>query len=597
MVPRKLIYTAIIFVVFLFNATSSINQETKTFATPAKTAVITITGVINERVEFYNIFRPDVLTLRDYSELIKKAKDDPEVEIVIIKLDNPILGWAKATQLRRSILQLKNSGKPVFIYLHDAGLIHYYIASAGSEILMSPTATLNITGIGIDVYYLKELLNKIYVQSDILAIGKYKTAAESLTQKEMSPEAREMFNSILDNFYEHILDKISETRKLSKDKLKELIDNSPYTAEEGLNAGLIDGICYEGELQEVINKKTKTLTEFIPNYGLEKFHISEELSLVDFFRLIASESQRQIRKKRGKKIALIYAVGYIFPGAKEDYPFTEDIITADDIKNVLEKCAEDDEVVGAVLRVESGGGSASASDLICYAVAEFAKHKPIVASLGDTAASGGYYIAMSATKIVAEPFTLTGSIGVIGGKIVLGSLYEKIGVHKESLSRGKHHQMFSETAPFTSEEKKILLRLLNNTYQKFIRQAGNFRGIAPEEMDKVAQGRVWTGEQAQQHGLVDELGGIDTAINLVKNITRIAPQEEIQIVVYPKPPGIIRILRTLFTRAVYFQTPYLSFLSSPVALFTQDTSQIMLIAHLLRNQNVLFLSPYLITVK
>jgi len=597
MAPKKLFYTSIILLALFCAPTRSVNPVERSLPTPAKTAVITISGVINERVELYNIFRPDVLTLRDYSELIKKTKDDPDIDLVVIKLETPILGWAKATQLRRSILQLKNSGKPVFVYLQDAELIHYYIASAGTEILMSPTASLLITGIGIDVYYLKELLNNIYINSDILVIGKYKTAAEPLTHKEMSPEAREMFNSILDNFFEHILDKISESRKLSKDKLKELIDNSPYTPEEGLKAGLIDDICYEEELQQVINKKTKTLTEFIPDYGLEKFPISGELSLVDFFRLMASESQKQITKKAGKKIALIYAVGLILPGSKEDYPFAENIITADDIKNVLEKCAEDEEVIGAVLRVESGGGSAPASDLICHAIAEFAKQKPIVASLSDVAGSGGYYIAMSSTKIVAEPFTLTGSIGVIGGKIILGELYKKIGIHKKTLSRGKHHQMFSETAPFTPDERKALLRLLRNTYQKFVAQAAEFRGMNTDEMDKIAQGRVWTGHQAQQYGLVDELGGIDTAINLVKNIAHLSPEEEIQIVVYPKPPGIIRILRTLFTRAVYLHNPYLSFLSFPVTLITEDTPQLVLISHLLRKQHILFLSPYLIRIK
>ncbi len=561
---------------------------------PSKTAVIPISGVINERTEVYNVFRSDVLTLKGYLDVIRKAGEDSDIDAILIRLNMPLLGWAKANELHRAIAELKNTQKPVFVYFQDAELIHYYIASAADQLIISPTGNLMITGIGIDIYFIKELLNKLYIQADLLTIGIFKTAAEPLTRQTLSPEARSMFDSILNNLYDGITSAIATSRNIEKHKLLTLIDESPYTADAALKAGLVNGVCYEEDVKAFLEEETNTTLELVGDYGIEKPPSPDEMTFFDFFKMFATQTGERARTKSGPQIALVYAVGMIIPGAPDDFPFAEDIVSAEAIAQTLEDLAEKEDIKGVVLRVDSGGGSATASDIICNAVGDFASQKPIVASLSDTAASGGYYIAMAAKKILAEPFTITGSIGVVGGKIVLGDLYRKIGINKESLSRGKHHDILSESRAFTEEERATIEELMQDVYDRFIEKAAKYRGIEIEEMNALAEGRVWTGSQAKEQKLIDEIGGIEQAINAVKELAGISTGEKIELVIYPKPPGFIKILQSFFSPGFYGQTRSLQAQILQAFDRNNTTPLLLTFAQLLQHNRLLYLSPILI---
>lgn len=465
-------------------------------------------------------------TVRSLVDALRKAKVDRRVSSVVIRPRGTAALWAKVQEVRDAIADFRKSGKPAIAYLEQGAEQEFYLASACDKVFLMPTASLDLTGIASYELFLRGMLDKIGAYPDALHVGDYKTAANTFTEKTFTPPHREMAESLNRDLYEQLIKGISEGRKKSADEVRALIDHGPFLPEDAVRAGLIDDVAYEDELDD----KAKLAS------GTVKFLEHDEYRGV---------SLTSLGLNKGPRIAVIYAVGLISTGRSSDAP-QGDVVGSDTIVEYLRKARSDKSVRAVVLRIDSPGGSAIASDVIWREVMLTRDAKPVIASMSDVAASGGYYIAMPAHAIVAEPATLTGSIGVVMIKFVIDGTLKKLGLNMEGVTSGKYAELYSPVRPFAPHERERVEQLMQATYEAFVEKAAAGRKTTPERIDAVAQGRVWTGNQAKQIGLVDELGGLERAIALAKQHAKIKAEDEVELIVYPPKKSIYDIVRDPF---------------------------------------------------
>ncbi|MCO6511660.1 MAG: signal peptide peptidase SppA [Aridibacter famidurans] len=477
-------------------------------------------------------------TPQSFSSLLtqlRKAKADNRIGAVLLDIEFSGLGWGKADELRRALKDFRTSGKPLYAYTELGTNKEYYIASAAEKIYMPPTGDIYITGFAANAVFYGGSLEKLGIEPDVIQIGKYKNAPDQYTRKEMSEAHREVLNALLDDLYGRLVDSIAEDRKLSQERVRELIDNAPYNAVQAADksVGLIDGAKYRDEVYEELHNRL--------GYAKE-----------DKLRTISAGSYKQVPAENfglntGERIAVIYASGAISTGRSTNSPFGAQTMGSDTIVEAVNLAAEDETIKAIVLRVDSPGGSALASDLMWHAIEKAKAKKPVVVSMGDVAASGGYYIACNANKIVAEPSTLTGSIGVFLGKPVLSGFYDWVGVNSQYVLKGKNAGIFRETEKWTDEERAKFQEQANSIYyDNFVPKVAKGRNMNNEKVDSLGQGRVWTGNQAKANGLVDEFGGLEKAIEVAKSLAKLPADQDVKRVVLPKA-------ETLFDRI--FGTP------------------------------------------
>jgi len=480
---------------------------------------------------------------RKVINLIKRLKRDRKVSGVVLKISGLSIGWAKVQELRDAILELKNDGKKeVVCFLESGGNAEYMLACAGDKILMVPSGALMLNGLSAEVMFLKGLLKKLGIEADMLQIGEYKSAVEPYERQNMSTASREEINLILDDLYMQMVDIISGGRSLKKAEVEGLIDNGPFTATQAQKAGLVDELLYFDQLESYLKKEKGKEVTIIKNYGKKKREVPDISTLGGIFKLLSIFSPKQEKKSEKSKIALIYASGIIMFDGSDELLSTGRIITPKDMRKAFEKAREDASIKAVVLRIDSPGGSALASDLIWREVLLTQDRKPVIVSMSDVAGSGGYYIAMAADTIVAEPGTITGSIGVAGGKFNFKGLYEKLGVKKEIITRGKNSNIFSDYSSFTSEERTRIKELMAEVYRDFVSKAAKGRKKTEEEIEKVAQGKIWTGKQAKELGLVDELGGLETAFSIARQKANIPKNTKVETIILPKRKSLFEYL-------------------------------------------------------
>lgn len=451
----------------------------------------------------------------------RKAKVDSRISAVLLDINFTGFGWGKADELREAIADFKTSGKPVYAYMEYGANKEYYIATAADKIFQPPTGELGIIGLQAQAQFYKGSLDKLGVEFDSVHIGKYKGANDPLVRKDMSPEQREVVNAMLDDFYGRIVNTIAETRRKSPQDVAAIIDNAPYTAPQALQQNLIDGTKYRDELY----------TEIKNNLGYKE---TEELRLTSAgsYKDVPADS---LGLNNGERIAVIFASGFITTGRSSDGTFGGAQTTGSDtIVKAVKDAADDDSIKAIVLRVDSGGGSALASDLMWHTL-EYAKtKKPVVTSMGDVAASGGYYIACNSNKIVAEPSTITGSIGVILGRPVVKGFYDWVGITNEYITRGKNAGLLRDTEKWTDEQRAKVEESAKFFYwDNFVPKVAQGRGRTVEQIHEVAQGRVWTAAQAKERGLVDEFGGLNKAIEIAKQLANLPADKDVRRVVFP----------------------------------------------------------------
>jgi protease-4 len=471
-----------------------------------------------------SLFEPSP-TVRSIVEALRKAKVDRRVSSVVIRPTGSAALWAKVQEVRDAITDFRRSGKQAIAYLEYGGEQEYYLASACDKVFLMPTATLDLTGVASYELFLRGTLDKIGAYPDALHVGEYKTAANTFTEKGFTPSHREMAESLNRDLYEQLIQGLAAGRQKSLDEIRGLIDHGPFLPEDAVRAGLIDDVAYEDELDDKVQLSK----------GSARFIEQEE------YRQVSAAS---LGLNRGQRIAVIYAVGLITSG-KSSYD-GQQVVGSDTIVEYLRKARADSSIRAIVLRIDSPGGSAIASDVIWREIMLTRDVKPVVASMSDVAASGGYYIAMPAHAIVAEPATLTGSIGVVLIKFVIAGTLNKAGVNVEGVQEGTYAGIYSPVRPFSPEERKRVEESMQATYDTFVEKAASGRNTTPERIDTVAQGRVWTGRQAKQLGLVDELGGLERALALAKQRAKISPDAEVELVVYPPRRSIFDLARNPF---------------------------------------------------
>lgn len=469
------------------------------------------------RAPFSEIERVDVLqqlfdrppALRSTLSLIDQAKRDDRVTSLVIMPQASGALWAQLQEVRQAIVDFKSSGKPVTAYLEYGGAGEYFVASAADRVLMMPAGQLDLSGVVTYELFFRGALDKLGVYPDLLHIGDYKTASNTFTERTFTPAHREVTRALNRSFYDEVVRTIAEGRGLSEDDVRARIDGGPYLASEAKEAGLVDELAYEDQIPDGS-----------PVPGRRR------LEAGDYARVRSGAST-------GPRIALLYAAGTIASGKSAfDSPGGQ-VVGSETFAGWVRRARIDPGIRAVVVRVDSPGGSAIASEVIWRELMLAREVKPVVVSMGDVAASGGYYIAAPAHAIVAQAGTITGSIGVVTGKYVLQETMDKLGIGTAAESDGRFAQIYSPFRRFTPDERARVEEQMQATYELFLTRVAEGRQSTRDKIDAVAQGRVWTGRQARELGLVDELGGLDRAIALAKDRAKIDADASVSLVVYP----------------------------------------------------------------
>jgi protease-4 len=470
------------------------------------------------------VLGPEQLTVRGYVELIRKAKGDPRVAGILLRpggMSSPF--WAKLQELRGALEDFKTSGKYVYAWLEYAGDREYYLASAADRVYLLPSASLDLTGVATYEIFLRGTFDWIGTYPDFLHVGDYKTAVNTYLEKTYTPAHREMSESLTRSHYDQLVRAIANARKKPESEVRALIDRGPFQPQDALRVGLIDEVAYEDELDDL----------------LEDMRSPRYVEADDYVRV----SWERAGVPRRSKIAIVNAAGVINSGTSGFDPVNGAVVGADSLVEYIRDIRGDRSIRAIVLRVDSPGGSSTASDVIWRELSiSRENNRPVIVSMSDLAASGGYYIALGGDAIVAQPGTLTGSIGVYTGKFVTTGSLDKLGANIEATSQGRHAEIYSPDRRFTAEERTKIQESMQLVYDQFIERTAAARQMPPEKVDEVAQGRVWTGEQAKQIGLVDEIGGLYKAIDLAKQRARIGADEEVELLVYPPRRSFFEVL-------------------------------------------------------
>ncbi|HET6573772.1 MAG TPA: signal peptide peptidase SppA [Fimbriiglobus sp.] len=512
----------------------------------ARVAHIKLSGDLDESpVPADALFGKPPENLRIKLDRIKKAAKDDRISALYVELKDLGIGFGKVNEVRKAIADFRKAGKKAFAYAESLGTREYLVALACDEIAVPESGELNLYGLRAEVTFYKDTLDLLKLKADVLKMGAYKSAVEPFISDKMSPENREQITALLDDNYDHeIVADIVKGRphkQWTAADVKAIIDQGPFTAKKAHELGLVDKLLYDDQLEAHFKKELKA-----DEVRVQKDYAKAKGAELDFsnpFAMLSALSPKTPKASKEPKIAVVYAVGGIASGKGGADPLMGgETMGSDTMVKAIRQADGDATVKAIVLRVDSPGGSALASDVIWRAL-KVCK-KPVVVSMGDVAASGGYYIAAAGRKIYAEPATITGSIGVFGMKLVTGGLEEWAGMKTVVISRGKNSGISSTTFAWSDSERKALTEYIEGTYDQFLdkalagrKAAGN--DMTRDELVKLAGGRVWTGRQAKANGLVDELGTLDDAIAGAKKLAGIDPKTEMELLILPKAESFL----------------------------------------------------------
>jgi protease-4 len=475
-------------------------------------------------------------------ERIDKAAKDAKVKAVVLQIDSPAVGRARADEIREAIGRLRAAGKPVAAHLIGGGPAQYMLALACDTIAMPPAAPLEITGVRTEMMFFKSMLDRLGVKAEILQGGEFKGAGEPLTRDSMSPQLRRQYEAFVGDLFEQLVERVAEGRKLPADRARELIDTGVFTPEAARAAGLIDAVAYEDEVVDAVAKRARLEAPKVArDFAARKVDadFSGMGGLVKLVEMLSGQKQAA-PAGRGRRIAIVHVTGEIRDGKGRDDLLGDAAAGSETVIKALREAARDEAVAAIVLRIDSPGGSALASDLIWREVKQAGK--PVVASLSDIAASGGYYVAVAAERIVAAPGTLTGSIGVVGGKMAIGDGLEKIGIHTDVVSKGRNANWLSSTEPFNDAGREAFMGTMQDVYRLFTTKVAAGRKLDLEQVKALAEGRVFTGRMAKEAGLVDRLGTLDDAVEEAKKLAGIPGDEAVDRLLLPEPRGLFEDL-------------------------------------------------------
>ncbi len=480
--------------------------------------------------------RTQVATLRDVVDAVVRAKDDPDVVGVVARLSSAPFGMARAQELRDAILEFAQSGKTTALFSETLGgtgngTVEYFVASAFDEIWLQPSGTVGLTGIALQIPFLKGTLDSLEIETRFEQRHEYKSASESILRANLSEPARRSLQTLVDGWMDQIVDAIAAGRDLEPDAVRALIDGGPHLPDQALQSGLVDQAGYWDQFVDDLT-------------GRPGWDDAEPVGVSAYL----GDRGRPGQDEDGPAVALIHGVGAIGVDEGDDGPFGNRGFGAAQIADILEDISEDDEVAGVILRIDSPGGAYVPADVVWRAIHKVRESgKPVIASMGDTAASGGYFVAMAADRVIAQPGTITGSIGVYGGKLVTERFWEKLGVTWDGVHAGARATMWSMVRDFPPGAEEKFSELFDFVYEDFTGKAGADRGLTPEQMDLAARGRVWTGRDAQEVGLVDALGGLRTASREMRLALGLEPDAPLNLMQFPPPRSRFEMLAEWFT--------------------------------------------------
>ena len=457
----------------------------------------------------------DVVVFRDLLAALDRAKRDDRIAGISLEVSsNAGMNFGKMQELRAKLGELTAAGKFCTAYLEEGSNVTYYLASACPEIYLTPTSALTLTGLMGHTTFVRGTLDKLHIYPDLYHIAEYKTAMNLLTEKKFTAAHKEMVTDLVTGWQQQLIAGIAAGRKLDPAAVEQILRGGPYLAEEALAKKLIDKLLYYDQYRDLL--KSKAGGDKLNTLGLKEY-------------------LTRSRAPRGPKIALVHATGAIVTGKSGYDPAIGRYMGSDTVAEALRAARKDDSVKAIVFRVDSGGGSAIASEIIRREVVLAREKKPVVVSMSDVAGSGGYWIAMSANKIVADPGTLTGSIGVVFGKLNIKGFYEMLGLSKDYVALAPNATLFYEFENFSPEQRALMMKFMRDIYDHFLDGVSKGRGLPVEKVDSIGKGRVYLGARAKELGLVDELGGLDRAVAVAKQLANIPAEQSVQFVVYPRP--------------------------------------------------------------
>jgi protease IV len=492
--------------------------------------VLTMSGAIVERSSI-SFTGASGTPLRDVQERLATVAADPKVPGVLLRFADLQLSFPDAIELRDSMKALRAAGKRLLCHTHGTGNVEYLVMSACEQIGLAPLGQIAITGPAAMPVHLRPLLTRFGVVADFLHVGAYKGAAEPFTRDAPSPESTEVLGQILDRYYQTMVEQIAAGRGLPAEQVKTLIDEGVHTPVQAVAAKLVDRVAGFEEFRDAEVQAPWAVAKL--DQGSQDAADDPAMAMTALMQFLGAEPAQRPTEPH---VALVYALGNIVDGSGEGLLGARQEIAAGTMVAALRVLAADDSVKAVVLRIDSGGGSAQASELIWKEVTALREKKPVIVSMSDMAASGGYYIACNATKIYAEPNTLTGSIGVVGGRLAVGNALAQQGVRSYPVGRGKRATMMASLGAWSAEERQVVQRLMDDVYTTFVGRVAAGRKKPLDEVKAIAQGRVWTGAKAKELGLVDELGGLEAAYAEAAKLGGVALTVEPEI--YPPAPTL-----------------------------------------------------------
>ncbi len=472
---------------------------------------------------------PRPFGLADLRQLYLRTKEDGRVSGLIIHLEGIAMGWAGAQSLRDIIRRFRESGKTVICFCNsDIDFQTYYIACAANRIMAAPTVNWTVTGLRAESIFLRDALQAVGVEAEVIAVSPYKSAGDILSRSDMSAEQRETLERLLGGQYERLVEEIARARDIEPARIREWVDRALAKAPEAQQAGLLDETLYFDQVESYLaqaSQRTSPENQTRDSEASPKGRRNSRSPQWIEYPKALPRLLEPVRRRSGKYIGVVPIVGPIIPGEDQRNPFPVPLpflgnqqAGSTAVVQKLRTIEADDRFVGVVLYVNSPGGHALASDLIWREAARLQQKKPVVVYMSNVAASGGYYVSAGAKRIFAQPFTITGSIGVLFLKLITRGLFSRLEVRRESVQRGARAGLYLDDQPFDAESRQIIIENVDRTYQEFMDRVGEGRRLSLDAVEKLAGGRVWLGFEAREHGLVDELGDLEAALDATRRL-------------------------------------------------------------------------------
>ena len=505
-------------------------------------------GTYEDTLPPENPFGPRPLHFKGLLDLIREAAADQNIAALSLKSESPRLGLAKVRELVQALQEFKAAGKRIYAFVEHAHLVDLLLLSVADRIEMSDATSVLLPGVSAEVLYVKDFLDKLGIKMLVTHIGNYKAAFENFARSDMSPQFHEMLDYLVESSYQAVQEIIATGRGIPPARVAEAIDRAFLSAADLKALGLIDTITPRDLFWAGVKADLGVDTlKLVTNYGRKEFNVDLQnpFALIKLLTEIFTPPKKQATLT--PKIALVYAHGIIRSGKSQPSPLGRGgLMGSETLVEALKTATDDASVKAIVLRIDSPGGSGVASDAIWRAVAQASARKPVVASMADVAASGGYYIAMGANRILAEPETLTGSIGVVAAAVNVKGALDRLGIKVERVTRGQYALSLS---PLSDPEQMMpapLRQLMEDFYWQFVDKVAQGRQKTRADIHAVAQGRVWTGRDAVAKGLVDELGGLQRALEVARQLAHVAPEETLEILELPPAPKVFEAFAAAF---------------------------------------------------